>query len=39
MQILNNRLIDKKILDILFNNKDKTIDKKYIVKNNNTTVN
>ncbi len=39
MQISNNKLINKKILDILFNNKDKTINKKYIVENNNTTIN
>ncbi len=35
----NNKLINKKILNILFNNKDKTINKKYIIKNDNTIVN
>jgi len=35
---LDNRSINKKILDILFDNKDRTIGKKYIVKNDDTIV-
>lgn len=35
---MDNRSINKKILDILFDNKDRTIGKKYIVKNDDTIV-